>query len=1262
MRSRIVWVLLLMFQSVSVREIWPCCGAAFGPVHTPDSKDSPNPPGCGNSEKCDPCQTTGSPAFMMSGNYRFEQTDLTLGGRGPAIAVYRVYNSQDRYVGPVGKGWHHSLIIQAAKMKDDLGQYVLIRMPSASRVVYTKTGQTYTPPTGHTETLSDNEDGTLDLTWGDGTVWHFSADGWIETITDRYGNAATYTYATINGQKRPVGVASGSRSITIAWNGAGRIRSVTDHTGRSVEYTYDQDNNLLNVEDPAGRVWTYQYYVSGPYALLESVELQGLPYASATYDSYRRVIGYMEDGENWTIEVQADRTVKRDASSNEWQFFYDSEGFITKVVDPAGGTRETSYYTDHKVEMATDQVGVKTYYTHNPNGTIASVTKDYQGSLAVRYDYAYDTNFPEEVVSIGPRDPATGERNPDWQGSEYDYYAPGSPAAGALHHLYRVRSDGSRDTMATYTYTALGQIETMTDPAGAVTSYQYNQSTGDLTSITLPPNSDSGQNRVIQYARDEVGRLQSVTDAEGKTTSYTYEPMDRIATVTLPKPGPESPFDFTTSYSYDTYVSGVAYTQQTDPNARVTKQGFDQHGHLLRSIDALNNATAFTYADAQLVSVTDANDNVTTYTFNSTRQLQSTRFSDGAIESYSYYANDQLKTKTDRENQTITYKYDSHNRMTEQIYPNATSIKYIYQGQKLIRVEDGYAGETHTFDHDTAYRLTQETQGTRGTITYSYTAGDRLLGYAVTGGASTQYSYYADGSLKTIQWSPVVGDFRYDYTPSGRYSTITFPNGQQRQYSYDDQGRLLQLANVHPTAGNLATFAYGYDVDNYTGTNAMLGQRTSLTMNFPAANQTDALHKYYYDSNYQLTRVDYPQGEPFNGEIHQWTYDAIGNRLTNTVNDVTQTYTYYKNAGNPKNGQRLQSDGANAYTFDANGNTTSRIGADETFNFIWDLDDRISVVSGSESAAYEYDHQGRRATKTLPGSSDTFLYHDLNLVARPGDPQVQYLFGPGIDEPLARADTLSLELSASDALGSLVLLADAQGAAKNAYLYDAWGQLRRATELSTNFLGYTGREFAEAGLWYFRMRYYDPGTGRFLSGDPASNMGHFGSYRYPGLNPVRYTDPFGMFQVADDCYRRVNGTWVAKAVYVGIANFRQALNGQKCKTLLQSTVDGAKKTLYDLVQDCDRKGMIKCPCHPPRTDVCGETPGFALTPTVYIHDGSFMKLGCPFMMGLTTGPTILHECLHNMYSAFRFVEPHQNAAGPSGLFWKVMDECTGYKE
>src|SRR5262249_61618606 len=112
----------------------------------------------------------------------------------------------------------------------------------------------------------------------------------------------------------------------------------------------------------------------------------------------------------------------------------------------------------------------------------------------------------------------------------------------------------------------------------------------------------------------------------------------------------------------------------------------------------------------------------------------------------------------------------------------------------------------------------------------------------------TTYAYSPDGSLNTIQWSPVARNFKYTYTLPGQYQGITFPNGQTRNFTYDDQGRLTQLTNLASGGTNIATYAYGYDLNYTTGQYTMLGQRVSLTATGPSQNLNNHLFKYEDDS------------------------------------------------------------------------------------------------------------------------------------------------------------------------------------------------------------------------------------------------------------------------------------------------------------------------------------------------------------------------------------------------------------------------------
>jgi RHS repeat-associated protein len=102
----------------------------------------------------------------------------------------------------------------------------------------------------------------------------------------------------------------------------------------------------------------------------------------------------------------------------------------------------------------------------------------------------------------------------------------------------------------------------------------------------------------------------------------------------------------------------------------------------------------------------------------------------------------------------------------------------------------------------------------------------------------------------------------------------------------------------------------------------------------------------------------------------------------------------------------------------------------------------------------------------------------------------------------------------SDHLGTVRRLVDNAGNAIRDRVFSAWGQVVEDTNPTFAYpFAFTGREYdRETGLYYYRARYYDPHTGRFLSEDPLSfAAGDTNLSRYVFNSPPNYTDPTGEF-------------------------------------------------------------------------------------------------------------------------------------------------------
>jgi YD repeat-containing protein len=266
--------------------------------------------------------------------------------------------------------------------------------------------------------------------------------------------------------------------------------------------------------------------------------------------------------------------------------------------------------------------------------------------------------------------------------------------------------------------------------------------------------------------------------------------------------------------------------------------------------------------------------------------------------------------------------------------------------------------EGFAYGYDAASNLTQTTYPDGTVVSYAYDDDERMLS-AATGGQTTNYAYNAASDL----------------------TKTTFPagNGYAETRTYDRAGQLIDVKNAN-AAGVLSEFAYTLDP---------VGNPTTIV----TSGGTSETATYGYDLLDRLTSVCFKSSCPRSNDPYiRWTYDKVGNRLTETRPSGPTTYGY--NAAD-----ELTAAGSTAYGYDQNGNQT----AAGTRSFSYDLANRLtSTTSGTTTTTYAYDGDGvRLKAQTGPGAAEITNYlWDVN-----GELPQLALEQDGANTPLRRYST-----------------------------------------------------------------------------------------------------------------------------------------------------------------------------------------------------------------------------------------------------------------
>ncbi len=574
--------------------------------------------------------------------------------------------------------------------------------------------------------------------------------------------------------------------------------------------------------------------------------------------------------------------------------------------------------------------------------------------------------------------------------------------------------DGSNNlTSAT---AAGGQTLTFTPSGGALASvadnashsfgYQYNPTTGDLTSITDPLAFTTGFTFTNHL-------LTSITDPRNTQTLITYDTNNRVQTITIAGKlvatlnytsfFGASPRRLRPASSYNTFTDGngnvTTYSfsdtgqvaQRQDALNGITSYAFDANYDVIQTTDALNRTTYAVYDMlGNLTIYTDTLDQKTAYAYNGTNDLLSVTDPLNRLTRYGYDGVGNLTVITDALGFTTNYAYNSYGQRTSATDANNHTTRYGYNSAGFVITTTDALNNLTQYGYDVIGNRTAITDARNNVTTIAYDANNRLLSSTMpltgTQSAVVSYGYDSVGNRTTIT-DAMSSVSRYAYDALNRVISTTMPiTGSQialTQYGYDVVGNRTVI-----TDANTNVTRYGYDALNRTSVitdasgNATKYDYDAISNRTVITDTVSNVTRYDYDNLNRVITITNPLGKK-----QKFSYDAVGNTLFYT-DEVTQTTRYAYDSLNRVISTTNALTQTTRYGYDKVGNTiaiTSPTGITTTLTY-WDNNWLKTKRTSIGTTQYAHDPVGNLQTLTDPsGATQNFVYDKANRLAQEQD-------------------------------------------------------------------------------------------------------------------------------------------------------------------------------------------------------------------------------------------------------------------------------------
>lgn len=874
-----------------------------------------------------------------------------------------------------------------------------IQLPDATRLVYSYGDSSSEERMGRDDVLKrvSRKDALGTELWAREYVYEDAAYPYALTgILDQDDQRlSTYTY-------HPNGLVKSSERA----GGVGKVE---------FEHTFTTDTrgktNYHTVINPLGHESVYEFRrarteapSSVPSSLLKVESL-----ASATVSASTVTYGYQPAARYSRVDMMNTMNDARGVTTNLTNDLPNLRptSIIEAVGTPAARTTNIQWQALLDLPLRIDVPGLRTEMTYGTTGELLTRTLTDTTTHTLPYETAGQTRTETYSWGMGGR-----------------LMSINGPRAAV----------GLQDDVTSFTYDVDGNLLTMTNGVGQVSTYGGHDENGRPASVIDP----NGVQTLFVY--DALGRLESSTIKHPTATTldaittYDYDVEGRVTGVTLPATDKLSfiydlagqlleiaaPDGEKQTFSYDAMGNVTEQKiKRVDDTARSTiSRTFDSIGRMLTETLGPGRTTAWQYdKNGNPVRTTSPRSHATDMAFDALNRLTSAVAPDTGTTATLYNAKDESTRFTDAVGVQTNFVRNGFGEVIQEVSPDrGTSIYHYDAAGDLAAAIDG-RGQRIDYMRDILGRVTTKTPVGRPAseiVTYAYDSGG-VSGCACVGrlasmtdaSGTTSFGYDHRGNL-TAKAQP-IGTLGWSYDLADRVVQVSYPSGRDVNYARDTKGRVVEVQTRPDSGSAWTTLATNIAYEPFGPMkSADLGNGLKLSQDW-GSDRRLASKRLYTGSGSDVWHVSYG-------------YDSDDN-ITSLTDHVTAANS--RSFGYDSVDRLTRVDGGTAgfaredYVHDKNGNLTTierRVNVGDAASAQSDVHVRTSGTNRLASVAhpggvrsFTHDARGNLIADTRPtGAGVTLDYDGYARLANYGraGAETQTMLYNGFDERVGLTTTL----------------------------------------------------------------------------------------------------------------------------------------------------------------------------------------------------------------------------------------------------------------